>query len=128
MCYACLPFVFGTLGYAEQSIVPGLSYGCSAVPRTVEQVLTSFPRKRATQPRVNCHMLLSRDHVSSAFRGHNLCMGLQPDPQRSSRGGRRQTRETAEQKERLKRASILRKRERNMWVPFLYMYALWFLR
>ena len=64
----------------------------SAVPRTVEQVLTSFPRKRATQPRVNCHMLLSRDHVSSAFRGHNLCIGLQPDPQRSSRGGRRQTR------------------------------------
>ena len=26
-----------------------------------------------------------------------------------------------------KRASILRKRERNIWVPFLYMYALWFL-
>ena len=25
-----------------------------------------------------------------------------------------------------KRASILRKRERNIWVPFLSMYALWF--
>ena len=44
--------------------------------QTRDSIVTSF-----------CHAI----HMSSAFHGYNLCIGLQPDPHQSSRGGRRQT-------------------------------------